>query len=537
MRKPVYLFLIYAISFIYQFTGLAIYCQQPNLEWAARYTGSPGYEQHINDAITDKNGNTYVCGFILLPNQNNTKDAITIKINAFGNIEWIQVYSGENNGQDEAKAIVIDNQGNIIITGFSFVSGSSIDYLTIKYDPSGDSAWSRRYNGLGNNTDDAYDIAVDSLNCIYVTGYSIVPSQNTDYATIKYDSFGDLQWIRHYNGLSSLSDVGRRITIDSDDNILVSGLSSRGFSINDVVTIKYNSLGETLWTSTYSGINNGGADGSMYLQTDTSNNIYFVTGVPGGPIRIVKYDENGDSLWIKPLPTGVFSSALQVRQNDFYLASRSSGDYLTYRFNMDGDTLWKRLFPVQTYTSSDVSTDAVCDKYGNVYVTGYCDSNWLVNDYLTVKYDSSGNLKWAKRYSLELFADDKAYKIGIDTLNSLYVTGISGGQITTIKYSQPPVGVIQTGNEVPEVYKLFQNYPNPFNPTTEIKFELPQNTFVTLKVYNAVGQVVAELVNNEYRNAGSYSVSFDGSKFASGIYFYSIEAGVYKDIKKMVLIK
>jgi hypothetical protein len=94
-----------------------------------------------------------------------------------------------------------------------------------------------------------------------------------------------------------------------------------------------------------------------------------------------------------------------------------------------------------------------------------------------------------------------------------------------------------TTNENPLSFALLQNYPNPFNPSTEIKFELPQNTFVTLMVYNAVGQVVAELVNNEYRNAGRYSVSFDGTKLASGIYFYSIEAGVYKDVKKMVLIK
>jgi hypothetical protein len=105
-------------------------------------------------------------------------------------------------------------------------------------------------------------------------------------------------------------------------------------------------------------------------------------------------------------------------------------------------------------------------------------------------------------------------------------------------------GASSTGGDMPFInineplkFSLSQNYPNPFNPTTEIKFDLPEHTFVTLKVYNAVGQVVAELVNNEYRNAGSYSVSFDGSKLASGIYFYSIDAGFYKDVKKMVLIK
>lgn len=91
--------------------------------------------------------------------------------------------------------------------------------------------------------------------------------------------------------------------------------------------------------------------------------------------------------------------------------------------------------------------------------------------------------------------------------------------------------------EVTYSFSLSQNYPNPFNPATEIKFELPQNTFVTLVVYNAIGEEVARLVNNEYRNAGRYSVSFDGSKLASGIYFYSIVAGSYNEVKKMVLLK
>ncbi len=96
---------------------------------------------------------------------------------------------------------------------------------------------------------------------------------------------------------------------------------------------------------------------------------------------------------------------------------------------------------------------------------------------------------------------------------------------------------IPSENEVPHKFSLEQNYPNPFNPTTAIKFDLPQNTFVTLKVYNAIGQVVAELVSNEYKNAGRYNINFDGSNFASGIYFYSLEAGTFKDIKKMILVK
>ncbi len=97
--------------------------------------------------------------------------------------------------------------------------------------------------------------------------------------------------------------------------------------------------------------------------------------------------------------------------------------------------------------------------------------------------------------------------------------------------------VIPSENEAPLRFGLEQNYPNPFNPSTEIKFSIPQNSFVSLKIYDAVGQLVALLVDNEYRNAGRYSSVFDASNLASGIYFYSIEAGTFKDVKKMVLLK
>jgi Secretion system C-terminal sorting domain len=93
-----------------------------------------------------------------------------------------------------------------------------------------------------------------------------------------------------------------------------------------------------------------------------------------------------------------------------------------------------------------------------------------------------------------------------------------------------------TNNTTPDFYRLY-NYPNPFNPTTEISYDLPRNSLVTLRIYNALGEETALLVNNEYRTAGSYSVVFDGSHLASGIYFYSIEAGTFKSTKKMVLIK
>jgi len=93
-------------------------------------------------------------------------------------------------------------------------------------------------------------------------------------------------------------------------------------------------------------------------------------------------------------------------------------------------------------------------------------------------------------------------------------------------------------------YQLFQNYPNPFNPITIINYELPASrqggritNYISLKVYDILGNEVADLVN-EKKNAGNYSVQFDGSKLSSGIYFYTLSVnGNVIDTKSMVLVK
>ena len=88
------------------------------------------------------------------------------------------------------------------------------------------------------------------------------------------------------------------------------------------------------------------------------------------------------------------------------------------------------------------------------------------------------------------------------------------------------------------VFNLAQNYPNPFNPTTQINFSVPSNKgeLVTLKVYNVLGQEVATLFSGT-KSAGNYSVPFDGSKLASGVYLYRLQAGNTSITKKMVIMK
>ena len=97
-------------------------------------------------------------------------------------------------------------------------------------------------------------------------------------------------------------------------------------------------------------------------------------------------------------------------------------------------------------------------------------------------------------------------------------------------------GVKSPSGRVAKNYELNQNYPNPFNPTTVISYQLPEVSKVTLKVFDVLGREVATLVD-EKENVGSYSVRFDGSRLASGVYFYQLRSAGFASIKKMLMVK
>ena len=89
---------------------------------------------------------------------------------------------------------------------------------------------------------------------------------------------------------------------------------------------------------------------------------------------------------------------------------------------------------------------------------------------------------------------------------------------------------------LPATFNLEQNYPNPFNPSTKINFSVPAAGVVTIDVFNAVGQKVASLVN-EQMNAGNYSADFNAVNLPSGIYFYKMTATNFSSTRKMILMK
>ncbi|MFQ5713421.1 MAG: SBBP repeat-containing protein [Candidatus Scalinduaceae bacterium] len=231
------------------------YDKDGNQKWVARYDGS-GLNDEANAIAMDRKGNVYVTGES--SGSGNFKDYATVKYasdHKQGDEPlWVARYDGPENNHDIAQAIAVDRKGNVYVTGYSGVSSN--DYATVKYDTDGNQKWVARYDGPGNNNDFARAIAVDDNGDVYVTGESWggsgVSGTSFDYATVKYktivineegDEEADEVWVARYDGPgppASKFDIARAIAVDANGNVYVTGRSRGSVTQEDYTTVKYN---------------------------------------------------------------------------------------------------------------------------------------------------------------------------------------------------------------------------------------------------------------------------------------------------------
>jgi hypothetical protein len=323
--------------------GTIKYNSSGEQQWVGRYDG-PAHSLDTATAIAvDGLGNVYVTG--RSPGVGAGYDYATIKYSASGQEEWVARYNGQGNSDDAARAIAVDGTGDVYVTGQSFGAGTDVDYATIKYNPDGQEQWVARYNGPGNGTDAAFGLAVDGSSNVYVTGGSLSSGGNLDYATIKYNSSGQEQWVARYNSLDNDDDVAFAMAIDGSGNIYVTGNSVGSGTGDDYATIKYSASGQQQWVTRYNGPGND-RDGATAIAVDGSGNVY-VTGYSTGlgtdyDYATIKYGPSGEQQWVA-------------------------------RYNGPAD-------------GGDVAYGVAVDNSGNVYVTGSSAGMGTNSDYATVKY-------------------------------------------------------------------------------------------------------------------------------------------------------
>ena len=442
------------ISLLVLFFALPLFAQSVDTAWVRRYNG-PGNGAEGNNSVTmvvDDSGYIYVTGDSY-GGTATSDDFATIKYKPNGDTVWVRRYSGSGAFDDYSNAIMVDGMGNVYVTGVSYLSSISADYLTIKYFPNGDTAWLRKYTGPGSNLDEAYSIAVDDSGNVYVTGSSYGSGTNSDFATIKYRSDGYQLWARRYNGTAYGEDMGIALNLDKGGNIYVTGYATNSTSGEDYITIKYYPNGDTAWLRKYTGSGNN-SDKPSDIAVDDSGNVY-VTGESYASgtysdYATIKYSSNGTQLWVKRYngPGNSYDFVKAIALDDsgrVYVTGYASGsgtvnDYTTIKYHPNGDTAWVRRYN-GVGNWSDQAYDIVVDEFFNVYVTGYSYNTSYRADYTTIKYLPNGDSAWAKIYLGSSLYDFYAYSIAVQGSGEVYVSGCGFGggadlDFVTIKYVQ-----------------------------------------------------------------------------------------------------
>jgi len=278
--------------------------------------------------------------------------------------------------------------------------------------------------------------------------------------------------------------------INSDGNTDVVGM----YGFTGGIFALSGSSGQQIWINNLGSSNNGTIE-----PVDDKDKNGFIDFVLSGPQTAYRIDSKTNTiLWSQPF------SASYIRDAGFL------GD-------VSGDTLGEVLFSTQ--------------QPGNVYVLNGQNGNILFQ----YSFGSSLNQR-ADRVNALASIDGNATNEFVAGCRDGRIKCFSGGPGTII-------GIISNHNILPQKFSLYQNYPNPFNPVTKIKFDIPVNSLnkglqplVQIKVYDILGKEVAVLVN-ENLEAGQYTLDWNSTNFASGIYFYEMNAGDFRDIKKMIVVK
>ncbi len=207
-------------------------------QWTARYNGTGKAIDEAFALVTNAQGDVFVTGLSTGAN-NNSYDFATLKYSTDGKLKWTQRHDGPAIfSADGAYAIAMDNTGDVIVTGTDQAIANNEDIYTVEYSNAGVQQWSARYDG-GDN-DDPSSLSLDRNGNIYVAGYSMHVNTGADAIVIKYNNHGQQQWKQEFRGSNGFTwDVWNAVGVDSLNNVYVAGYTTDNNSGTDYRVVKY----------------------------------------------------------------------------------------------------------------------------------------------------------------------------------------------------------------------------------------------------------------------------------------------------------
>ncbi len=493
--------------------------------------------------------NQYILG-VTSPQFSWAADYWFLKVNPIGDLIWSYLY---DSGLNDLPDFVISlDDGGAILAGTSYYGAAFIGYIwLIRTDSLGNSLWSQQY-GIDGENKLIKLIPTEDGGCLLGSNYHPYLTGNYDIEIFRIESDGDTLWTLKYGSTADSSwEETRDVVPAGDGGFLVAGWQNYvGVQNSQIILIRLNVVGDTLWTKTH-GWNNTFEQPISILPLNEGFLLNCMTSGPGSiDARLMKIDTNGASCWWRALGSNGSdwfskvlltpdSSLLAVGKTSSFTSPHFSNLWLV-KLNTEGNTQWERTYGLDSLyedfldilPTSDGGYLISCHQHDLEYTFG---NLWLL------KINSNGDTLWTRTYladdALEqgadlLQADDGNYLVCRSTAVSLQEVS----HIVLMCLEGPNSVVLPQPQAALTRFALYPPSPNPFNPSTAISYQLQAASHVHLQVFDTTGRLVATLVDGR-REAGTHEVTFDGSNLPSGVYLYTLTAGQHSVSGKMVLLK
>lgn len=352
-------------------------------------------------------------------------------------------------------------------------------------------------NGGADWIDLSLPTTAQNLNAIFFTSDNTGWMCSTNYNLMKTTN-GGVNWTVNYNPI-----YGNEIQFIN---------SQTGWAGGSNIIIKTTNAGAN-WTA---------------INISTTGTLYFVDAMTGW---MVSYTSGSST--INKTTDGGFNWTPQVSTTDF-------ANIYDLKF-LNQNTGWAAGYREVILKTTNGGANWIEQRNvagsPGLYAIGFIDANtgWIVGDASgsgsRMLSTTNGGTTWNQNFQgngrltcIQFVNSSTGYIAG--QYNNVYKTTNLGGL----------TGITPVGNNLPSSFRLYQNYPNPFNPSTKINFSIPETQKVMLYVYDVSGKRLEILIDN-YFNAGTYSVDWDAAGYSTGIYFYTLTAGEFKETEKMILVK
>ena len=474
--------------------------------WFEEFSGSG--EESIGHYIISCEDNGFLQVGETYDYLNFSSKILIVKINSIGQISWSrEIHIGDHNLGNSAIEL---NNGYLIVGGMNQNSalilldkedGSTIFLET--FDNGGTDAFEHAALISGGIVAVGYVYAEDPYNTFYTEGQG-------------YIMFLDIHGTEIFSqNLGELIDQAYRVQ-NFNSELIISGLSE---DASDYKLIKMSLEGDVLWHYSYGGNN----EEHCFGMDINDNGDIFLSGhtlseTQNWDTYTVKINNNGDLIWANTVGNPRGFNPEFIHDEAWGIKATNDGGCVTI-----------------AGTGDEYDEYSECDGQD-------CSDIW--NAYL-IKFNNTSEVSWQKTFSSFDILEETYDWAGeaIDLTND-------GGAIIAIDNGQ--FGFLRVNNiqnilfnefekQLPKYFRLNNNYPNPFNPTTTLKYDLPEDSFVDITVFDMLGNVVNNLVKTN-QSSGFKSVQWNatnnqGDPVSAGVYIYSIEAGDFKQTKKMILLK